>query len=469
MEGHDLFILNMTVILPAAEGTSASNSSGISVIIVGLGMAGLSAAIECHRRGHTVVGLEKAPKPTHPGDIFSIGRNGAHVIQQWDDGAVARQLDVVRCDIDSITVYDETGTVREKKEMDGFRVGEGWVINRSDTVGALYNYAQKLGVDLRFGVAVRSYWEDEHQAGVEIGDHERLVADCVIASDGIHSKARAVIVGGDEKTRLRKTGSAIFRCGYPASLLQDCPEAQWLLQGTETHDQLNHFIGKDITMLMGTGRHGKDVYWGCMHKSFHDVSEPWLQVSDASKALEYIENWPCKAKLEAVIQQTPQGKCFDHLVLAADPLPRWTSSQGRMILIGDAAHPFLPTTGQGANQALEDAAVVAICLELAGKSRVALGLLVMEKLRHQRVSLIQDGGLKLLQTLHKADWNSESKEEIPTMVARPTWIFAHDCLASTYEEFNKAADAILTGTEYIPTNIPSDGQFRIVDEESKSP
>lgn len=44
-----------------------AKSSGIKVIVVGLGMAGLSAAIECHLQGHTVIGLEKAPQPTHPG------------------------------------------------------------------------------------------------------------------------------------------------------------------------------------------------------------------------------------------------------------------------------------------------------------------------------------------------------------------------------------------------------------------
>jgi 2-polyprenyl-6-methoxyphenol hydroxylase-like FAD-dependent oxidoreductase len=61
-----------------------------------------------------------------------------------------------------------------------------------------------------------------------------------------------------------------------------------------------------------------------------------------------------------------------------------------MIVIGDAAHQFLPHTGQGANQAIEDAAVLAICLRLASRSNdpsgseedgVSLALRVMEKLR----------------------------------------------------------------------------------------
>ena len=53
-----------------------------------------------------------------------------------------------------------------------------------------------------------------------------------------------------------------------------------------------------------------------------------------------------------------------------------------MIVVGDAAHSFLPYAGQGGNQAIEDAAVLAICLELAGKRDVPLALRVMEKLRY---------------------------------------------------------------------------------------
>lgn len=52
-----------------------------------------------------------------------------------------------------------------------------------------------------------------------------------------------------------------------------------------------------------------------------------------------------------------------------------------MIVIGDAAHAMHPNLGQGANMAIEDAAVVATCLELCGKKNMPVGLRVMEKLR----------------------------------------------------------------------------------------
>lgn len=147
--------------------------------------------------------------------------------------------------------------------MNGYREGEGLVLNRSTTVCTLYEYGKSLGIDLRFGVSVSSYWEDDRQAGV-IADGERLSADCVIASDGIHSKARPIITG--DTRLLTKSGAATYRAGYPAEVLNDHPDAQWILEGTEKADQLNHFIGKDIAVIMGTGRHGKDVYWGCLHR-----------------------------------------------------------------------------------------------------------------------------------------------------------------------------------------------------------
>lgn len=53
-----------------------------------------------------------------------------------------------------------------------------------------------------------------------------------------------------------------------------------------------------------------------------------------------------------------------------------------MIVIGDAAHAALPSSGQGGTQAIEDAATLAICLELTGKKDVALALSVTEKLRY---------------------------------------------------------------------------------------
>jgi 2-polyprenyl-6-methoxyphenol hydroxylase-like FAD-dependent oxidoreductase len=100
-----------------------------------------------------------------------------------------------------------------------------------------------------------------------------------------------------------------------------------------------------------------------------------------TRVLGYIKHWPIYRKMAAVISKTPDGKCYDHSAYTRNPLHKWVSEKGRMIVIGDAAHPMLPTVSQGASQGMMDAAVLAICLELAGKRNVPLALQVMETLR----------------------------------------------------------------------------------------
>jgi hypothetical protein len=49
-------------------------------------------------------------------------------------------------------------------------------------------------------------------------------------------------------------------------------------------------------------------------------------------------------------------------------------------------------------------------------------------------------------------------------MARPLWIYGHNCQRHTYQEWHKAAHALATGAKYTPTNIPADGVYRLVDE-----
>ena len=70
-----------------------------------------------------------------------------------------------------------------------------------------------------------------------------------------------------------------------------------------------------------------------------------------------------------------------------EPLTRWT--QGRLCLLGDEAHPMLPHMGQGANQAIEDAMVLATLLRGASAADVPEALTRYETLRRDRTARIQ--------------------------------------------------------------------------------
>lgn len=61
-------------------------------------------------------------------------------------------------------------------------------------------------------------------------------------------------------------------------------------------------------------------------------------------------------------------------------------------MLGDSAHPFLPTSAQGATQAMEDGVTVAICLREAGKENVQAALRAFQDIRYERVKAVQKTG-----------------------------------------------------------------------------
>lgn len=72
---------------------------------------------------------------------------------------------------------------------------------------------------------------------------------------------------------------------------------------------------------------------------------------------------------------------MDFPLMWRNPQPKWASPGGRVIQLGDAAHTFLPTSGNGGTQAVEDATSLASCLHIGGKSNVPLAVKVHNLLR----------------------------------------------------------------------------------------
>lgn len=110
--------------------------------------------------------------------------------------------------------------------------------------------------------------------------------------------------------------------------------------------------------------------------------ESWSNLVDPEivlKTTATIEGWPEYAN--RLIQATPKDQIHDFKLMWREPQPCWASSTGRIIQIGDAAHTFLPASGNGATQGMEDAISLATCLQIAGKDNVHWATRVHNKLR----------------------------------------------------------------------------------------
>ena len=160
-----------------------------------------------------------------------------------------------------------------------------------------------------------------------------------------------------------------------------------------------------------------------------DVEEGWQVPGSLSDAHKILEGWD--PIVHDIIDATPF--LVDWKLVYRDPLPTWVSPKARIALIGDAAHPFLPTSIQGASQAMEDGATLAVCLELAGKKDIPLALRVFEKIRYERVLKAQKTGEKTRDKWHKADFQKVKDNPESMALAREEWLLNHDAEKHAYK------------------------------------
>jgi 2-polyprenyl-6-methoxyphenol hydroxylase-like FAD-dependent oxidoreductase len=123
----------------------------------------------------------------------------------------------------------------------------------------------------------------------------------------------------------------------------------------------------------------KDLIPG-MKQDTYDVAESWAFPGKTSDMLKACEGWD--ETLRAVIRRIPENILIDYKLLWRDPVTKWVSDGGRVVIAGDAAHPHLATSGQGAAQAIEDGATLGVVLSRGGKSHVPTALKVFERLRY---------------------------------------------------------------------------------------
>ncbi|KAK3358756.1 hypothetical protein B0T25DRAFT_74426 [Lasiosphaeria hispida] len=410
--------------------------SGIKVIVVGAGFAGLSAAIECDRKGHSVTLLEKVDdieEITRIGDIISFDPNGSKAFERWP--GVVEQMEAIARQTKWLDLYHHEGKFVTRQSF-AHESAWGRRINghRGQLHNIIYRHAVARGIDIRVSQRVEDYFEtdDPPQSGVVLSTGERLVADVVIAAEGVRSRGRKIVLGFDENPK--SSGYAVYRAWFPSDRIINNPIVKHLVENGDTHQG---FIGPDIHFLASSIKNGTEVNWVFTHIDDGNIEESWQFPGKPEEALTYLGGW-CDVVRE-LVKATPPGRLIDHKLVYRDPLPTFISPKARIALIGDAAHPFLPTSIQGASQSIEDGVVLATCLELAGRANIPLALKAYEKIRYGRVHRAQAMGPKTRERWHKADWSKVWKKPEMIHLVREPWLLNFDAERDAYEKFDKVA------------------------------
>jgi 2-polyprenyl-6-methoxyphenol hydroxylase-like FAD-dependent oxidoreductase len=109
-----------------------------------------------------------------------------------------------------------------------------------------------------------------------------------------------------------------------------------------------------------------------------------VRSTSTAKALSAVSDWD--PYVTELIKATPENTVLDWKLMWRNPQPQWTSPTGRVVQIGDAAHPFLPTSASGGTMAMEDAFSLAACLQVAGRGDVGLATRAHNHLRYVSAS-----------------------------------------------------------------------------------
>lgn len=359
--------------------------SGIRVVIIGAGFAGITAAIECTRKGHQVTVLESYKNTNvQLGDIISFGSNAGRIFLRWP--GVPDKLDPICHVSDHLTFYDWQGdhiyTQYWGSEQENY--GRRYNGHRGEIHKIIFDHALSQGVEIRLGQQVTEYFENDEEAGV-ISNGERVVGDVVLAADGVRSKGRQLVLGYEDKPK--SSGYAIYRAWMSSEELAKNDLTKDLVVNGDSH---TGWLGPDIHFLAASIKDGREFSWVCTHKDERDVDEGWSEPGNHEDALRVLDGWA--PAVHAIVTMTPPEKLVDWKLVYRDPLPTWVSPKARIGLIGDAAHPFLPTSIQGASQAMEDGATLGVCLQLSGKEKVPEALKAYEKIRYDRVRATQKTG-----------------------------------------------------------------------------
>jgi 2-polyprenyl-6-methoxyphenol hydroxylase-like FAD-dependent oxidoreductase len=222
---------------------------------------------------------------------------------------------------------------------------------------------------LRLGAEVRAFEQDESAVRVLFADGSQEDADILVGADGVCSRVRAVLFGPEEP---RYAGYTVWRAVVE-------PGEELLPWGTsfESWGRGTRFGCAHI----GGGR----VYWFATANAPEGEKDGPHGSPAGAKArlLRLFVRW--HGPLGDLVEATEEGAILRTDIYDREPLgERW--GEGRVTLLGDAAHPMTPNLGQGACQAIEDAVVLARCLGESGATAEAVRR--YERLRSNRAAMV---------------------------------------------------------------------------------
>ncbi|GIH26165.1 monooxygenase [Acrocarpospora phusangensis] len=302
------------------------------VVVVGAGIGGLTAAAALERKGWQVTVLERAPSIEPVGSGLAIAPNALRALDTVGIGDHVRKLAAMQGQA-GIRRADGRWLSRTSAEAATERYGDPTVLLLRASLVELLAGALAEGT-IRLNTAVAEISQTADHAVVVTADGAELAADLVVAADGINSATRARIF--PEHPGPAYAGVTSWRVLARGSGLTT--SESWGGRG----------------LVFGVAPLVDDLVY-----CYATATVPAGQKAEGGELAELVRlfgDW--HDPIPRLLAEADPAKVLRHDIYSLEqPLPAF--HQGRIALVGDAAHAMTPNLGQGACQAIEDAIVLA--------------------------------------------------------------------------------------------------------------
>ena len=349
------------------------------VILVGAGIGGLAAAVALTRTARVTL-VEQAAELSEIGAGLQVSANAARVLQRLGMGEA---LHAIGYEPEAIEIREAASGALLLRQPLGPAARQRWGaphynVHRGDLHRMLAERAVPAST-LVLGVRVDGIEQDGGGVRVRLADGRVLEGDVVVGCDGVRSAVRGALWGAETP---RFTGVTAWRGSIPTDRLPAglVPPTAAIWTGRGRH--FVHYFVRRGALVNFVGL-VDDADW---------TSESWTEQGDKADLARDFAGWPDPVgPLIAAVPEAWRWALFDR-----PPMPHW--SKGRATLLGDAAHPMLPSFAQGASQAIEDAE--ALARQLAGGGDPASALAAYESERRERTARVQALSTRNLRLFH---------------------------------------------------------------------
>lgn len=379
------------------------NIHGLRFCVIGGGIGGLATALALQVRGAQVTVLEQAAELTEVGAGLQISANGMAVLRAL--GVAEGRPALGQKSFGTVLRDYRKGRVISRVPSPA--AGSTYYYHRADLLDLLHKAALRAGVELRLGSCVTEVRKHPGEAEIVLEGGERLRAECAVAADGGRSVIRPILNGPETPAF---THQVAWRATIPWNRPEQMPRA---------------------ALTIGPGRHV--VTYPLRDQSQMNIvaieersdwhEEGWcLEGDPVDLRARFADFGGEVGDILAQVQNVNIWALFLRPVAE-----KWQN--GRLALLGDAAHPTLPFMAQGACLALEDAWCLARAFE--AQSGVAQAMAAYESARKARARKVVAAAGSNARNFHlRGPMRLAAQAALmalgPRLAQRYEWIYSYD-------------------------------------------